>query len=87
VVFKLNVRSNTGSAAPSFFFFLSSVFFVFFFSFCAFIFISVVVGKESAPQTFFYVFLLVSSTGLRRCQGEFRVRYPFEVSSGGEIVL
>jgi hypothetical protein len=50
-------------------------------------FISVVVGKESAPQTFFYVFLLVSSTGLRRCQGEFRVRYPFKVSSGGEIVL
>jgi len=87
VVFKLNVRSNTGSAAPSFFFSFLVQFFLFFSFLSVRFFISVVVGKESAPQTFFYVFLLVSSTGLRRCQGEFRVRYPFEVSSGGEIVL
>lgn len=64
VVFKLNARSNTGSAAV---FLLKLLFlwyffwFLFvFFSFCAIFFISVVVGKESAPQTYFFLYVSFS---------------------------
>lgn len=64
VVFKLNARSNTGSAAVFFVktFFLWYFFFLvlFCFSFCAIFFISVVVGKESAPQTYFFLYVSFS---------------------------
>jgi hypothetical protein len=71
--FLSSTRDQTQDTAAKFFlsfrvsFFLVWFFFLFFLS--VRFFISVVVGKESAPQTFFFVFLLVSSTGLRRCQG------------------
>jgi len=68
--FLSSTRDQTQDAANQvFFFFLKLGFFLWFFvSFCAIFYISCCWEGERTTD-FFFVFLLVSSTGLRRCQG------------------